>query len=378
MRVILVTWGFDPERQGGIARFGIEIAERLRQLDIATELVGLLRQDTAREAQERARLEALGIPTALAPRYGQHPVAAWRIARWLLGTIKPGARTYVSVHGALAELCALMMRSSRGLRLVRTVHSEREWYKRPRLGALVDWLSARWLDGEIGVSTRIADGIDARRRRVRGAMPARFIPPITSDAVVAQFAGLSAAEARARFGLAPDRYTLGSVGRFTPQKGFDTLVDALALARPDLGQFQVGLLGEGPLESDLRGRIARAGLDNTVRLISPQANVGTFLRALDLYVSSSRWEGLSLSVLEACMCGLPAVSTEVSGTADIQRLLGVELLTCPPNRADQLAQALRRAARERAPGHGQITKPDSILLHPDAVAREYAAYFAQL
>src|SRR5262249_34424095 len=156
MRVILLSWGFDPERQGGIARFCNQLAESLQRLGIQTEVIGLLRQDTARERHERERLEAQGVHTELAPSYGDHPIAAGRIARWLLGTIHKDSQTYVSVHGALAELCSLMIKmSSRRLKVVRTVHSEREWYKRPRFGKAVDLLSAVLLDGEIGVSTSI-------------------------------------------------------------------------------------------------------------------------------------------------------------------------------------------------------------------------------
>jgi glycosyltransferase involved in cell wall biosynthesis len=378
MKVILLSWGFDPERQGGIARFCIQIAESLQRLGVQTEVIGLLQQDTARERHERERLEAGGVHTALAPMLGDHPIAAGRIARWLLGTIQVNPQTFINVHGALAELCGLMMKvSSRQLKVVRTVHSEREWYKRPRLGKAIDLLSALLFDGEIGVSTSITSRINARRRLPRTAL-AQFIPPITSHSVVEQFDSLTATEARASYMLPMDKYMIGSVGRFTRQKGFDTLIRAVSLLKHQISDLQLAILGDGPLEAELRRQIAHEQLADTIRILAPRAAVGAFLRTLDLYVSSSRWEGLSLSVLEACMCGVPTVCTEVSGTADIQRMLGVDLLTCRPDRPEQLAEAILLAARSGATRRSQIAHPNSILLRPEAVAQEYIAYFATL
>ncbi len=76
------------------------------------------------------------------------------------------------------------------------------------------------------------------------------------------------------------------------------------------------------------------------------------------------------------MCGVPTVCTNVSGTADIQRMLGVELVTCRPDRTDQLARAIARAAKPHAPIRSQIADPDAMLLRPEAVAQEYMSYFA--
>jgi len=379
MRVILLSWGFDPERQGGIARCCNQLAESLQRLGIQTEVIGLLRQDTARERHEREWLEAQGVRTELAPSYGDGPIAAGRIARWLLSTIDKDAQTYVSVNGALAELCGLMMKmSSWQLKVVRTVHSEREWYKRPRIGKVVDLLSAVLLDGEIGVSTSITSQINARRQQLHRMALARFIPPITSRSVLEQFGGLTATQARAMFDMPADGYIIGSVGRCTPQKGFDTLIGAISLLKHEMSNLHLAILGDGPLEGELRRQITREQLADTIQILPPRAAVGTFLRALDLYVSASRWEGLSLSVLESCMCGVPTVCTDVSGTADIRRMLGVELATCQPDRSDQLAEAIVRAAKRDTAIRSRIANPDTILLKPQAVAQEYIRYFAAI
>src|SRR5262249_5119025 len=158
--------------------------------------------------------------------------AAGRIARWLLGTIHKDSQTYVSVHGALAELCSLMIKmSSRRLKVVRTVHSERGRYKGPPFGKAVDLFSAVLPDRESGVSTSISSRINTRRRQLRRSALARFIPPITSHSVLEQFGRLTATQARAIFNMPGDGYIIGSVGRCTPQKGFDTLIGAVSLLR---------------------------------------------------------------------------------------------------------------------------------------------------
>ena len=107
-----------------------------------------------------------------------------------------------------------------------------------------------------------------------------------------------------------------TVGRFTAQKGHQTLVEALPAVlhvAPDTHLLWVGV---GPLEDDLRARIRACGLSDRVHFLGQRSDVPALMAAADLFVLPSFFEGLPLVVLEAMAAGLPVVGTRVCGLAE--------------------------------------------------------------
>ncbi len=107
-----------------------------------------------------------------------------------------------------------------------------------------------------------------------------------------------------------------TVGRFTAQKGHQTLVEALPAVlhvAPDTHLLWVGV---GPLEDDLRARIRACGLSDRVHFLGQRGDVPALMAAADLFVLPSLFEGLPLVVLEAMAAGLPVVGTRVCGSAE--------------------------------------------------------------
>jgi glycosyltransferase involved in cell wall biosynthesis len=378
LNILLLSWGFDPERQGGIARFCIQLAHSLRNHGANVEMWGLIGQETEREKLEQRLLEERGIRTHVLPT-GRNELES--MFRAIISTVRRVRRQddlYVSLHGALADLCGLFIKSMSHSTVIRTVHSEREWYKRPRLGRGVDNASARWLDGEIGVSSKISGIINQRRKSVNASALAEFIPPITNPSLIDQYQRVSQQEARQRLGIPSDKLIIGSVGRFTPQKATDILIRAAALLKEQAIDYRLYIVGEGPLENSLLQLIANLNLESHVQLLAPREEISLFLRSLDLYVSSSRWEGLSLSVLEATLCHLPIVSTVVSGTRDIERLLNVQLYKCNLDNPQNMAQKIIRASKESDQSKIRAMRLGSSPFNPDTVAARYLSYFASL
>lgn len=377
--ILILGWGFDSQRQGGVARFCNELAVGLQRLGVGIEVWGLLGQGTAREHAERQRLHASGVPTRVVPPYRAEAQTTLTAALMTAKHVRRQQFRYVSVHGALAELCGLLIQATSRVPVVRTVHSEREWYKRSRLGMLVDRAYAHWGVGEIGVSTCITTTINARRAHAGSPHLARYIPPIGNYALIEQAATITQADARARFGIQQHAYVVGSVGRWTPQKGYDVLIDAVALLRAAGIDLQVYIVGKGPLEAQLRQQIAQLQLVDRVQLLPPSADIDQFLRALDLFVSSSRWEGMSLSVQEAALCRLPVVCTNVSGTDDLLRLFGDQLHVCPPDDptalAGQILQAKQETKNKQLPTLSTFQPTNTITWTPEVIAQAYLDYF---
>jgi glycosyltransferase involved in cell wall biosynthesis len=114
-----------------------------------------------------------------------------------------------------------------------------------------------------------------------------------------------------------DRPLAGMVSVLRPQKDPLLAVRAMArLASRGRPPGRLAIVGNGPLEAEVRDEIARLGVGEHVRWFPYGGAVGPYLAALDAFVLPSAWEALPLSLLEAMSCALPIVATGVGGTPE--------------------------------------------------------------
>ncbi|GAA2590607.1 glycosyltransferase family 4 protein [Actinomadura fulvescens] len=126
------------------------------------------------------------------------------------------------------------------------------------------------------------------------------------------------ADVRAELGVG-ERPLILTVGRLADQKGLPTLLDAAAGWGRRTPAPLVAIVGDGPLEAELRGRIEAEDLP--VRLLGRRSDVPGLLAASDVAVVPSVWEGQPLIVQEILRSGRPLVATRVGG---IPMMLGAE------------------------------------------------------
>ena len=110
---------------------------------------------------------------------------------------------------------------------------------------------------------------------------------------------------------------LVSVGCLEKTKGFDRLISVCSRLKKDGFRFCLRILGEGIERQELQRQIDGAGLKDSVLLLGYCQNPYPVVKCSDLFVCSSRTEGLSTAVSEAVILGVPAVSTDVSGAKEI-------------------------------------------------------------
>ncbi len=134
-----------------------------------------------------------------------------------------------------------------------------------------------------------------------------------------------------------------TVARLTPQKGLFDLLDAVPAVLSRFPQTRFVIVGDGELREPLTKRIAAAGLQSQVRLAGsrPLDEVATWLGATDLFVLSSRYEGLPLALMEAMAAGCPVVATNVGGVGEVVADESVGYLV-PPADPPRLAEAINR------------------------------------
>ena len=162
-------------------------------------------------------------------------------------------------------------------------------------------------------------------------------------------------ELRARYQLADAPLLLVSVARLEPNKGLGDGLAALALLRDRLPPgWRWLIVGQGTEESALRATIARQGLGTNVTLTGAlgDAAMHSLLACADLCLVPSRYEGSSLTALEALAHRLPVVTTPVGGLPD-KVLPGQTgfLATAPDPAAFAAALAEALAAREDWPAY---------------------------
>ncbi len=110
-----------------------------------------------------------------------------------------------------------------------------------------------------------------------------------------------------------------SSGRLVPWKGFDGLLDAFAALKKEMGDLSLVIIGEGPERENLERKIRMGGYGDSVRLIGKMDKqaLGTAIKASDVFVLNTAYEGLSHQLLEVMELGVPVVTTNVGGNPEL-------------------------------------------------------------
>ena len=153
-------------------------------------------------------------------------------------------------------------------------------------------------------------------------------------------------EARRALGLECQHLVL-CVGRLAPEKNLLGLLEAWAAVDEAVREGSLlALVGDGPLRTVVADYVAAKGLSQSVQIVGERNDVACWMRAADLYVLASHNEGLSNALLEAMACGLPVVSTRVSGSVETVEEAGAGLLV-DVGHVDRLSEAMERMLADR-------------------------------
>jgi glycosyltransferase involved in cell wall biosynthesis len=131
-----------------------------------------------------------------------------------------------------------------------------------------------------------------------------------------------------------------SMGRLSPVKGFDVLIQAFALASARTPHWHLDIWGQGPERPSLEELAGNLGMGEQIKFPGVTERPFDILRDADLFILSSHAEGFPNALAEAMACGLPVISTRFGGAADDMITDGLDGILVPPGNPEALAEAM--------------------------------------
>lgn len=122
---------------------------------------------------------------------------------------------------------------------------------------------------------------------------------------------------REEFSIPSDVALVGNVAALAPHKDYFTFVDAVKLLVENGPQARYFIIGAGPLEQEIRSYVSKQGLENHIVFTGFRKDIATILPELDLFLITSKTEGLGTSILDALACKVPVVATNAGGIPEI-------------------------------------------------------------
>ena len=264
-------------------------------------------------------------------------------ARRLAAILEREAPALVHLHSSKAGLAGRLALRGR----LPTIFQPHAWsfeaVRGPLRAAALLWerRAARWASAILCVSEA-----ERQRGEEHGLHASWRVIPNGVDLDAWSEASVEERTAARRALALPERPTVVCVGRLCRQKGQDVLLEAWPAIAARVAGAQLVLVGDGPDGEKLRGR---AGVD--VRLVGRRTDVGDWLAAADVVALPSRWEGMSIGMLEAMARGRSVVASDVPGAREaLGRSAGALV---PPEDATALANAITARLNDAAKSAGE-------------------------
>ena len=111
--------------------------------------------------------------------------------------------------------------------------------------------------------------------------------------------------------------TIGGMGRFVPEKGFDLLLEAIKILKDKQYKFKLLLAGDGPEKAKLQHMVTKLSLDDQVVFLGWVDSIESFYKKINIFCLPSRKESFGLALIEAFSYGKAVVSTKTNGPLQI-------------------------------------------------------------
>jgi glycosyltransferase involved in cell wall biosynthesis len=381
IRVAQIIYGFSIEGPGGgIGRFGIDLSRALDPQKFKVTVAGLWNRGNQVEQERMLQLRSEGLRAFTGAAWDKEKPyqSFWRAYQTIRKVLALETPHLIHSHSEFGDIAALLLKLSlRSPILLRSVHYgfRYEWRKRPlRRLLLTNFLYPILFQQEIGVSQAITSGLN-QRKLSRGAL----CIPNAIDLERFSNRDVDILETKKSLGLHIDAPLAGTIGRLTEQKGFGFLLDAIPVVLQELPEAQFLIVGEGELEDKLKAQATQLGINDNITFTGPRTDIEKLLPCLDLFVSSSLWEGLPTVILESMAAGVPVVATDIPGTQELVQDQATGWLASPGD-AVSLAKAILMGLQDKINRDKFSTNAERVISSYSirAIAGQHEALYARM
>ena len=206
-----------------------------------------------------------------------------------------------------------------------------------------EMLMAHWTDAIITMNQE--DYAAAQKFKLRKGGKVYFIHGV--GITLKDFEGLShlRQQKRDEMGVADDDIVLISMGDLVPRKNYGAAIRAIAKANDPRLQYMI--CGKGPELENLQALAKELGVENQIYFLGFRTDVKELLTGADMFLFTTRQEGLPRSMMEAMASGLPCVASAIRGNVDLIEN-GINGYTCPTDDVDGYATAIAKIASDPA------------------------------
>ena len=271
----------------------------------------------------RKQIENLGVQVRMGPRRAsikspiKFGVSLLVLVKDLLGFIREQRIQIIQAHLGYANKLGVAVGKLAHVPTFPTAHNTKFLDRRSNLDPRVHLIKA--VDA---VVYRIADQVVAVSQEVKkiihdmyGLSDSKII--VAKNGIVFEDSSVEPADLEQQFQAQRNGLKLIAVGSFTYQKAFEILVRAVAeLVKQGPDDLFVLIVGEGVERAYLEKLISDLGVGKFINLAGIRDDVVCLLKAFDIFVMPSRFEGLSIAMIEAMACGLPIVASDAPGLRD--------------------------------------------------------------
>lgn len=234
------------------------------------------------------------------------------------------------LHCHLSKLGALFGRLA-GCRVVTTLHKDvplSTWEK----------VSMRFNHFMIGCS-------QVTYHRIKNTVPGNRCLLLNNAAWFSEKRPKSGYSTRKQLNLPEHTCLVVSLGRLVKQKGYDVLIKGFESVLEHCSEVALIIAGQGPDHDALIRQVKSAGLEDKIFLPGMINDINHLLCQGDIYVNSSRWEGLPISLIEAMAHHMCILATNVSGNVEVIKHMQTGICIAPDD-PEALANALLQLIKD--------------------------------
>ena len=365
-------------KNGGDSRFCLDLSKQLAKIGYKIILCNFFVMNTSSEKRFLKDLENSNIKIIQLVNWSEQNKYFHYLQsiRKLEGSLKHREINIIQSHFQLGAIASIYLKKkNKNIKIIRTVHNIKE-YEEGTIGLLKRSLFAERiypakLDAEVGVSQAIVEQLRAHPgathypEKIHLIHNAIDLPEKLPDIKPPHAGG--------------QPFIIGSVGRLAEQKGYRFLLAAMPEVLKAIPGCELHLAGEGEEKAKLMAIADELGISSHVKFRGYLGNISEFLTGLDLFISSSLWEGLPTAILEAIMAGVPVLATNIAGNRELIQDTKTGWLV-PPADAQALARGILQAYQH--PELRQLFAQEARTILPQfsiqTVAEQYARLYRQL